>query len=337
MDSGKTIFKWSAAKILGNFFPNLPRDQKVVLACLPNVILFGFGTVPSEGTVADKGEVFAGMDNGKELGADLAPIHAAILLLIVNDGHSFHLQGNSPPMVGGIDLAMLDAAFGQAVKQGLHAKFAGSIACLDRRSKDGVMVLDAVTSHQTMFVEKWCQEHPSEATAYIKSPPPATPAKRPQDFAGGYSDDEDSPRQHTKIKLQQAIKINMDSAQVDIDVGQAAHNRTKILTNIPKSWAFKTRFDPVTALLGLNAALLIASNTQSAPDDLNLDNDNKPTLCVYNEALIHLLESNNGIKWFNCFRNEFPHIPCSIAHKVGSCYSHNCKSARNFSKCKTHF
>ena len=71
------------------------------------------------------------MDNGPELGTDLTPIHAAIILLITNGGHSFHLQGGSPPMVGGVDLATLNAAFGKAAKQGLRAKFAGSIAHLD--------------------------------------------------------------------------------------------------------------------------------------------------------------------------------------------------------------
>ena len=91
----------------------------------------------------------------------------------------------------------------------------------------------------------------------------------------------------------------MDSAQVDIDVGQASHNRTKILTTIPRLWAFKTRFALVAALRGLNMELLIAFNTQAALDDLSLDSDDKPTLCVDNEALIHLLESKNGIKWLN--------------------------------------
>ena len=77
-----------------------------------------------------------------------------------------------------VDLANIYAYFGKTVKQGLRAKFAGSITRLDQQSKDGAKVFDVVTSHQTMFANKWCREHPSEATAYIKPPPPPTaPAK----------------------------------------------------------------------------------------------------------------------------------------------------------------
>ena len=102
-DSGKTIFKWPANKTLEDFFLNLPGDQTVVLACLPNVILFGFGTVPTKGEVANRGDEFAGMDNGPELGTNLAPIHVAILLLIANGGHYFHLRerGSLPTAEGG--------------------------------------------------------------------------------------------------------------------------------------------------------------------------------------------------------------------------------------------
>ena len=131
-------------------------------------------------------------------------------------------------------------------------------------------------------------------------------------------------------KLRQTIETNIDFAQAGINVGQASHNCTKILTSTPKSWIFKTQFTLVAALGGLNAELLNASNKQLAPGALNLDSDNKPTLCVYNKALIHLLESNNGIKWFSCFQNEYPRIPCFIAHKVGSCYSQICKVAHNY-------
>ena len=112
-------------------------------------------------------------------------------------------------MVGGVDLANIGADFGKAVKQGLRAKFAGSITHLDRQSKDGAKVFGVVTSHQTMFVNKWCQEHPSETTAYIKPPPPppGAPAKRLRDLTGGYSDKEDHPRQHRKMKQRKAFGL----------------------------------------------------------------------------------------------------------------------------------
>ena len=47
-----------------------------------------------------------------------------------------------------------------------------------------------------MFAKKWCWEHPSEATAYIKPPPPAV-----------YSDNEDPPRQHSKIIQPKAFRL----------------------------------------------------------------------------------------------------------------------------------
>ena len=61
-------------------------------------------------------------------------------------------------------------------------------------------------------------------------------------------------------KLRQTIETNMDSAQANINVGQAAHNQIKTLTSIPKYWAFKDQFDLIITLCGLNAELLIASN-----------------------------------------------------------------------------
>ena len=83
---------------------------------------------PVNEAVADNGEAFAQMDNSPELGANLAPIHAAILFLIANGSRSFHLQGDSPPTAGGAGLAQLDNAFGKNIKQGLCDTCTGSIA-----------------------------------------------------------------------------------------------------------------------------------------------------------------------------------------------------------------
>ena len=107
----------------------------------------------------------------------------------------------------GVDLAITDADFGKTVKQGLRAKFAGSITRLDQQFKDGAKVFGVVTSHQTMFADKWGREYPSEATAYVKPPPPPAPAKRPRDLAEGYNDDEVFPRQHRKITLPKAFGL----------------------------------------------------------------------------------------------------------------------------------
>ena len=133
-----------------------------------------------------------------------------------------------------------------------------------------------------------------------------------------------------EAKERQSIEDNIETAQADIDVGQASHNRSKILTSLPKSWAFKTLWTFLSALRGLNAELLIASKQLEFNQNHEINNIDKPTLCLYNESLIVVLESSKCATWYSEFKQEYPHIAVSLAHKVGSCISKICKGAFDY-------
>ena len=207
-DSGKTTFKWPANKILEDLFSNLPGDQTVVLACLLNVISFRFGPVPSEEAVADQGDGFAGMDNGPELGADLAPIHAAILLLIAKGGHSFHSQGGSPPTVGWeLTLQTLTPILVKPSSKG---------------SGPSSRVASLLWTNNPKMVQRCSKLSPATRPCLPTSGVGSTQVKAllissyhhqrhlPNNRVtslGGYSDEEDPPRQHRNITQPKAFGL----------------------------------------------------------------------------------------------------------------------------------
>ena len=69
-----------------------------------------------------------------------------------------------------------------------------------------------------------------------------------------------------------SIEENIKSAQADIDIGPATHNRTKISTVLQKSWAFKTMWLFVCAFRELHAELLITSKTLTIENIQELKN-----------------------------------------------------------------
>jgi hypothetical protein len=126
------------------------------------------------------------------------------------------------------------------------------------------------------------------------------------------------------------IEENIETAQADIDVGQATHNRTKILTSLHKSWAFKNMWALVTALRAFNAELLIASKKCEIKKEGSLKSESKPLLCLYNESMISTMESSKGLLWYKSFKQEHSHLPVSIAHKLGSCIGRICNGAFDY-------
>ena len=126
------------------------------------------------------------------------------------------------------------------------------------------------------------------------------------------------------------IEENIETAQADIDVGQATHNRTKILTTIHKSWAFKNLWGLATALRAFNAELLIASKNCVIKKDVDMASGSKPLICLYNEAVISTMESNKGLLWYKSFKQDHDHLPVSLAHKIGSCIARICSGAFDY-------